>query len=106
MTHASLKDRLAAFLKKYHSQTWLASGELQRIVAEKTKYTPQNVGRRLRELETEGVVEVRYEKNHAFYRYRIQESIADKLRRQLVWFDTMPGNHLTGPALITCPSSH
>jgi len=42
---AYAKSRLATFLKKYDSQTWLASGELQRIVAEKTKYTPQNVGR-------------------------------------------------------------
>ena len=32
-------------------------------------YTPQNVGRRMRELENENVVEVRYEKNHAYYRY-------------------------------------
>jgi predicted transcriptional regulator len=43
------------------------------IVAEKTKYTPQNVGRRLRELENEGVVELRYEKNRA-YRYKTSES--------------------------------
>jgi len=87
----SLKERLATFLRKYHSQQFISSGELQRIVAEKTKYTPQNCGRRLRELENEGVVEVRYEKNHAYYRYRIQESVAEKLRRSLAWFDALPG---------------
>ncbi|MEA2982150.1 MAG: hypothetical protein QOF09_3973 [Alphaproteobacteria bacterium] len=63
MTLASLKERLAAYLKKHHSYSWLASGDLQRIVAAATKYTPQNVGRRLRELENEGVIEVRCEKN-------------------------------------------
>jgi hypothetical protein len=32
----------------------IASGDLQRIVAEKTSYGPQNVGRRLRELAEKG----------------------------------------------------
>ena len=34
-------------LWKHYSEAWIAPGELQRIVAEKTSYTPQNVGRRL-----------------------------------------------------------
>jgi DNA-binding transcriptional ArsR family regulator len=67
MNRQSHNERLAAYLKKHHSQSWLASGELQRIVAAATKYTPQKVGRSLRELENEGVIEVRYEKNHAYY---------------------------------------
>jgi hypothetical protein len=75
MTLLSLKERLATFLRKYHSQQFIVSGELQRIVAEKTTYTPQNVGRRLRELENENVVEVRYEKNHAFCRFKTVESL-------------------------------
>jgi DNA-binding transcriptional ArsR family regulator len=58
--------------------------------ADATKYTPQNVGRRLRELENEGVVEVRYEKNHAYYRYRMAESFEDLNRRQIAWFETLP----------------
>ena len=33
------------------------------MVMKATTYTPQNVGRRLRELENEGELEVRYEKN-------------------------------------------
>lgn len=90
MTHQSLKDRLAAFLKKYYSERFIASAELQRIVAEKTTYTPQNVGRRLRELETEGVVEVKYVRNHAHYRYKATESVEAKIKRGLEWFDELP----------------
>jgi hypothetical protein len=44
MNRQSLKDRLASFLKRNYSQTFIPSGELQRIVAGKTDYTPQNVG--------------------------------------------------------------
>src|SRR5438309_2367885 len=91
MTRLSLKERLGTFLRKHYSQQFISSGELQRIVAEKSQYTPQNVGRRLRELENEEVVEVRYQKNHAYYRYRTQGSIADKPRRQLAWFEGLPG---------------
>jgi DNA-binding transcriptional ArsR family regulator len=86
----SLKDRLASFLKRYYSQAWIASGDLQRIVAEKTAYTPQNVGRRMRELENEGIVEMRYEKNHAHYRYKTQMTIAELNRRQLAWLESIP----------------
>jgi len=50
--------------------TWIASGDLQRIVIQATRYTPQNVGRRLRELENEGVLEVEYRKGHAWYRLK------------------------------------
>lgn len=63
----SLRDRLAAYLRKI-APDWIAKGELQRIVMNATSYTPENVGRRLRELENEGVVEVEYRKGHAFYR--------------------------------------
>jgi CRP-like cAMP-binding protein len=70
MTRETLKARLARYIKTNHSQTWIASGTLQRLVAESTSYSPQNVGRRLRELENEGVLEVRYEKNHAHYKFK------------------------------------
>lgn len=63
----SLKERLTAYMLKRHTE-WIPSGELQRIVAKFTTYTPQNVGRRLRELENEGVLEVKYVDNHAHYR--------------------------------------
>lgn len=90
MTHQSLKDRLAIFLKKHYSQAWIASGDLQRIVAEKTDYTPQNVGRRLRELENEGDVEVKYVRGHAHYRFTGKPSIEQLVEKSLEWFDALP----------------
>jgi DNA-binding transcriptional ArsR family regulator len=62
----SLKERLARYLRNNHG--WIASGDLQRIVADKTSYSPQNVGRRLRELKNDGVLEVQIRKGHAYYR--------------------------------------
>jgi len=50
------KDRLAAYFRRNHS-AWIASGDLQRIVMLAPRYPPQNVGRRLRERENEGVLE-------------------------------------------------
>lgn len=68
--HLSLHDRLARWFKANPGEH--ASGDIQRMVMEKTTYTAQNVGRRLRELENEGVLEVSYRKNHAHYRYKEQ----------------------------------
>ncbi len=61
----SLKSRLLRYIVA--QPDFIASGELQRIVAEKTTYTPQNVGRRLRELTEEGAIAVEYRKGHAWY---------------------------------------
>jgi len=66
MTELSLRDRLARYLRNNHG--WISSGQLQRLVAEKTSYSPQNVGRRLRELAADGILEVQYRRNHAWYR--------------------------------------
>lgn len=62
----SLRDRLIAYFKKTHG--YVASGDLQRLVMQHTSYTPSNVSRRLRELVEDGVLEVQYRQNHAFYR--------------------------------------
>jgi hypothetical protein len=43
----------------------IASGDLRRIVAEKTSYGPQILGRRLRELAEEGKLDVRHVRDHA-----------------------------------------
>ncbi len=71
MTDLSLKDRLLRFMT--HNPVFIAKGKLQRIVADKTSYTPENVGRRMRELENEGLVEVEYRKGHAWYRAKVNE---------------------------------
>ncbi len=59
---------LLEYLRKNFTESHVASGELQRLVSKNTTYSPQNAGRRLRELENEGLIEVMYVKNHAHYR--------------------------------------
>lgn len=66
-TTKSLKTRLVEYLQR--KGTWMASGELQRLVSERTTYTAQNAGRRLREAVNEGLLEVKYDKGHAQYRF-------------------------------------
>lgn len=68
MAKVSLKERLVNWLRK--QDCWVSSGQIQRVVMNTTKYTPSNVSRRLRELENESVFEVKYEKGHAWYRFR------------------------------------
>jgi hypothetical protein len=87
----SLKERLARFLKANYSQRFIPSADLQRIVADnKTSYTPQNVGRRLRELENEGVVEVKYVRGHAHYRFAETPTLQQRIERQIHWFEKLP----------------
>ncbi len=80
-----LKDRLYNYLLRTHG--WMPSGNLQRIVSQQTTYTPQNVGRRLRELVTEGKLEVRYIKGHAQYR------VPDRQTMKEFW-DNLPINNV------------
>jgi hypothetical protein len=72
----TLKQRLERYLRKHHG--WIPSADLQKLVMQRTSYTPQNVGRRLRELAEEGKLEVMYVRNHAHYR-----SAHPKLEAQL-----------------------
>lgn len=62
----TLRDRLIRYLRNQHG--WISSGQLQRLVVEKTSYTPANCSRRLRELAAEGILEVQIRRGHAFYR--------------------------------------
>jgi DNA-binding transcriptional ArsR family regulator len=78
----SLSDRLVAYFLKHHS-LWIAKGDLQRLVAEYTSYTPENVGRRLRELVEAGKLEVEYRRGHAFYRHKRQFTPVE-------WFEQLP----------------
>ncbi len=68
MPKLSLKDRLLKYVRSIYPNE-IAKGELDRIVMLNTKYVPENVGRRMREMVNEGLLEVRYgNKNHAFYK--------------------------------------
>jgi hypothetical protein len=80
MTELSLKERLAIYFRR-HPQ-WISSGDIQRLVMERTNYTAQNVGRRLRELENDGVLQVEYRKSHAWYRA--------KAKTMEHWFHELP----------------
>ena len=70
------------YFRKHHS-IWISSGDIQRIASQTTNYTPSNVSRRLRELENEGVLEVQYRKNHAWYR------LATKTPSMEEWFEAL-----------------
>jgi hypothetical protein len=59
----SLGERLERYLRNHHAR--IASGDLHRIVAEKNSYSPQNVGRRLRELAEQRKMKVMYVRDHA-----------------------------------------
>lgn len=50
---------------------FVASGDIQKLAMDNGYYSPQNSGRRLRELAEEGILEVIYKKGHAWYRYKI-----------------------------------
>ena len=65
-----LKDRLCRYLYNRHS-TWFALSELVKIAAEFTDYTPESVSRRLRELRSDGAVEMKKVNGHPHYRYKI-----------------------------------
>lgn len=69
MKQESLRVHLIKYLQK--RDFFVASGDLQRLAMENGFYSPQNTGRRLRELHEEGLLEVEYKKGHAFYRYKI-----------------------------------
>jgi hypothetical protein len=59
--------------------------------------TPQNVGRRLRELENEGVVEVKYVKGHAHYRFSSEQGVELQTAPQMEWFESLPHSATVGP---------
>ena len=68
MKHLSLKNRIANYLQR--QEDWVASGRIQEL-AQADYRSPQNAGRRCRELVKEDVLEVEYRKGHAWYRYKL-----------------------------------
>lgn len=62
----SLKERILIYLQKRNY--FVASGDIQRLAMDNGFYSPQNSGRRLRELCEEGLLEVEYRKGHAWYK--------------------------------------
>ncbi len=66
MKKQSLKERILAYYQSRPGER-VPSGEIQRLVTTKTKYTAANATRRLRELAEDGILQVDYERNHAIY---------------------------------------
>lgn len=66
MKPITLKERLLRYLQA-RPGVHVSSGELQRLTVERTTYTAQNAGRRLRELAEDGIIAVHYKKGHAYY---------------------------------------
>lgn len=64
----SLKDRIFKYLEA-RPGVRVPSGEIQRLVAERTKYTPANATRRLRELAEDELIQVEQVKGHSHYTY-------------------------------------
>jgi len=63
----SLKNRILIYIRNHYPES-IAKGDIDRMVMLNTKHIPENAGRRLRELQNEGLLEVSYgSKNHAFY---------------------------------------
>jgi len=81
-----LRPRLERFFRN-HPDTWFPSGEIQRMVTERTHYTPSNATRRLREMAEEGILEVKQVKNHAHYKLASQAVVERS------------GGYLQGPEL-------
>jgi DNA-binding transcriptional ArsR family regulator len=69
MSELSLKDRIYAYCQKRPGVA-IPSGEIQRLVVERTSYTPANASRRLRELAEDGLLKVEQVKGHAHYTYQ------------------------------------
>lgn len=65
----TLRNRILSYFKS-HPNDFIASGDIQRMVVMKTKYTPRTAVRQLQLLREEGRLEVEYrKKQHAHYRY-------------------------------------
>lgn len=65
-----LRERLMRYMLNNHTTSYIASGDLQRIVMQHTTYTPRTTVRRLQELFEDGKLEREIRKGHAFYRAR------------------------------------
>ena len=62
-----LKKRILAYFMKRHTD-WIASNEVQKLVAQYTNATPRAAVRRMQELCESGDLQRKLVKNHAFYR--------------------------------------
>lgn len=70
-----MKQSLRERIYRYHQKNpgvWIPKGEVLRLVQERTTYTSENAGRRLRELAEDGKLQVKQVKGHSHYCYQPQ----------------------------------
>lgn len=84
----TLKQRILRYFKN-NPERLIPSGEIQRLVTEKTHYTPANASRRLRELAQEGLLDVTQIKNHAHYRLRDNTALEEILHAMNLYFESL-----------------
>lgn len=77
MKPLSLKQRILNYLS--NNEGWHAKGKICDLARDKTGMIGENTGRRLRELENSGMVEVKYEKGHAHYRAKPKQTIVYRI---------------------------
>lgn len=63
-----LSNRILNFLER-HPEEWVASSDMQRVVADKTGYDPRTAVRRMQEMAKKGILESKINSGHAFYRF-------------------------------------
>ncbi len=68
MKELGLRERLLKFMLANHTNTFIASGDLQRIVMANSKHTARSAVRRLQELAEEGKLVCELRKGHAYYK--------------------------------------
>ena len=68
MEKLTCSQRCLRYLRR-RSNTWVASGEIQRIASQKSTYTGSTVSRALRLLAEQGAINVKQIKGHSHYMY-------------------------------------
>lgn len=81
----TLRDRLVRYLG--HHPVWMSSGELQRIVATETDYTPRTAVRRLQELAESGEIVREIRRGHTWYKISTTSPLEEN-KKALAFFET------------------
>lgn len=91
----TLRNRLIRYFKN-NPTSIVASGDIQRMVANKTTYTPRTAVRRLEELANEGILNIKMVKGHAWYHLasktsqNAELSVPEALKKGGDWFKDLP----------------
>ena len=79
---SSLKERLRKYLRRNYPN-WVHKGHLTDLARENTNAIAENVGRRLRELSSAGIIEQRPDNKNKSTEYRYKQSEHEILSLQM-----------------------